>query len=258
MPLRKLESSIAAAGQVLLLLDFDGTLAPIAERPALAALPGRSRQVLEELALQPRVTVAVISGRALADLRARVGLPITYAGNHGLEIEGPGFQFRAPNMEQTIATLPEVSAALLRTLGTIPGAFVENKGLTISVHFRQVDVSRVPELRQLILTACTPHADSLGIYRGRKVFEIRPKIGWNKGTAACWIQDQLRESTLVTICIGDDVSDEDMFRALPDALSIRVGPGPTVARFRLDGTAEVIDLLERVLRAIKRSGDGLG
>ncbi|HEU0053988.1 MAG TPA: trehalose-phosphatase, partial [Longimicrobium sp.] len=78
-------------GRLILLLDFDGTLAPIVDRPELAAMPERTRAALERLMVMDGVEVAIVSGRGMADARERAGIPgIAYAGNHGMEIHGPG------------------------------------------------------------------------------------------------------------------------------------------------------------------------
>src|SRR5258706_4856935 len=98
------------SARLLLLLDFDGTLSPIVKNPRRASLPQATRRVLTDLARRPGVAVAIVSGRRIEDLRALVGLPVIYAGNHGLRIEGPGFRFLAPGAGDNLAELHQLAA----------------------------------------------------------------------------------------------------------------------------------------------------
>ena len=119
------------ARRILLLTDYDGTLTPIVERPELAHLPESTRMLLKALRYQPRFKVGVISGRALSDLKGRVGIHgIIYAGNHGLEIEGPGISFVNPIAEEMKPVLRVIHQVLKRALGGSRGVLVEDKGLT--------------------------------------------------------------------------------------------------------------------------------
>jgi trehalose 6-phosphate phosphatase len=130
-------SSVGGAGHVFLFLDFDGTLAPIVEDPGAASMPLETRELLVSLAGRRRFSLAIISGRSLSDLQRRVGLEgLTYAGNLGLAIRGPGLSFVEPIAAERMGVLQELSQDLELRLRHISGAEVENKGLTASVHFR--------------------------------------------------------------------------------------------------------------------------
>src|SRR5437667_6410247 len=95
--LPRIASEVESAGNLLIFLDFDGTLAPVVNDPTLASIPPETLRTLTSLAGLEKVSLAIISGRALADLKARVGLPnLIYAGNHGLEISGPGMYYLQP------------------------------------------------------------------------------------------------------------------------------------------------------------------
>jgi len=149
---------LEAAGHILLLIDYDGTLLPIVERPELAILPQRTRGLLREVMGRRNFTVGIISGRALNDLKNRVGLEdLIYAGNHGLEIEGPGLRFVNPTAEEARPALQLLDQALSKEMGAIRGALVENKGLSLSVHYRLVE-------------------ESLRTASGKKVYEVRPAV----------------------------------------------------------------------------------
>jgi trehalose 6-phosphate phosphatase len=105
--------SLHRAPHILLFLDFDGTLAPIVEDPGMARMPTDTREALSLIALDPKISLAIISGRALSDLRLRVGLDnLIYAGNHGLEISGPGLAFIEPVAAERLKALGELSRHL--------------------------------------------------------------------------------------------------------------------------------------------------
>ena len=204
-------------GRLVLVLDFDGTLAPIAERPELAAMPAATRAALRRLMSMPGVEVAVVSGRGLADVRERAAIPgIAYAGNHGMEIEGAGLRRMHPD---AVAARPALEAAAHRIqpeLARIPGAFLEDKGMTLSIHFRQSPADRHQEVRMAVERGA---GDGLRVTSGKMVLEVRPRAEWDKGKAVLFLLDQMRPPTGAPVLyLGDDRTDEDAFRAL-------IGPG---------------------------------
>ena len=235
-------AQINAAPHVALFLDFDGTLAPIVERPQDAHLPDGVREALRNLATDFRFTVAIVSGRELADLQKRVNLSeLIYAGNHGLEISGPGLTFHAPAVE---ATLPPLLDRLRLALAGIPGAEVEDKNLTASVHYRRVAAASWTAVERIVRELVPPDSPYV-IHIGKMVFEIRPRVQWNKGAAVLWIVQQLGLAQALAIYIGDDTTDEDAFAVLPDAVTIRVGPPiPSAARYFLPDPPAVHSLLQ--------------
>jgi len=136
----KIVSRIKSASCVLLLFDYDGTLTPIVRKPELAILSEESRQLLENLSHKRRFIVGVVSGRGLNDIQSKVGVNgIIYVGNHGFEIEGPGLNYVHPiNNDETKSIMGTLSQTLNNFLGTVKGVMVENKGLTVSIHYRLV------------------------------------------------------------------------------------------------------------------------
>ncbi|HYH80901.1 MAG TPA: trehalose-phosphatase, partial [Longimicrobium sp.] len=138
-------------GRLVLLLDFDGTLAPIVDLPSLAAMPDATRRALERLMALPGVEVAVVSGRGLADVRERAGIPgIAYAGNHGMEIHAGGVDRVHAEAAAARPVLERAARELADAVAPIPGAFVEDKQLTLSVHFRLSPRDRLDELGGII------------------------------------------------------------------------------------------------------------
>jgi trehalose-phosphatase len=237
---------VAQAAHVILFLDFDGTLASIVEEPALAGLSPHMERVLRALAENPNVSVAVISGRDRADLQSRMPIPgLIYAGNHGLEINGHGFLFVEPTAAQCTQAMKDIAAEIARRVHPIEGALVEDKGLTLSVHYRMVAEDKVDEVRRAVHSVLAASNHPFQLTTGDKVYDIRPRVYWNKGTAVEWIRQQLDKPGALAIYVGDDASDEDAFAVLPDGITIKVGgSGETAAQYSLEDTAEVRKFLE--------------
>jgi len=233
--LPKLAPSIAAARHLVLFFDFDGTLAPIVSDPSQAYMPAETRKSLTTLAGTEKLSLAIISGRALGDLRERVGMrKVIYAGNHGLEISGPGLQFVEPTSAQRIKALGELSRHLRTRLRHVAGVEVENKVLSASVHFRRVADSDHQLVQDHVLTAVGALGKLFDVSVGNKVCEIRPHVNWNKGMAIRWIKETSKLTDALAIYIGDDVTDEAAFSAIPDGISIRVGRSAhTLAKYHL-------------------------
>ena len=229
-------SSLHRAPHILLFLDFDGTLAPIVEDPSMARMPTETREALTLFALDPKVSLAIISGRAIADLRQRVGLEnLIYAGNHGLEINGPGVDFIEPVAAERLKALGELSRHLRARLHGIPGVEVENKVLSASVHFRRTPAGRVAEIRKAVNDAVIFDGHPFAVTEGRKVLEIRPRVPWDKGRAVRGILQTAGKPDALPIYLGDDATDEDAFEALPEGITVSVGKAhETSAQYYLE------------------------
>ena len=222
--IHEVEAKILQAPHVLLCLDYDGTLTHFTATPLGAHLSPQMERTMLSLAEFPDVSLAIISGRDRADLQARVGMPgLIYAGNHGLEISGPGFMFVEPSAAALVGALQELADQLTVKLQPIAGVLVESKGLTISVHYRLASASDVDEVRRLVHAALAAAAHPFVLNNGEKVFEIRPRVNWNKGPAVGWIKDKLDKRDILVIYVGDDTTDEDAFAALPEAVTVRGG-----------------------------------
>jgi trehalose 6-phosphate phosphatase len=244
--LEEVRSRIRAAGRVLLCLDYDGTLTPLVDRPEQASLSPAVRKALTKLHRPPRVHVAVVSGRCLADVKERVGLAdLIYAGNHGLEIHGPSLRFVEPTAAARRAALHRLSQKLQRQLAQVPGLLVEPKGLTTSVHYRQVAPERVPDAERLLQAAVENLQHDFVITTGAMVWEVRPNVAWHKGSAVVWLREQPGFLDALTVFAGDDRTDEDAFASLPDQLTVKVGATPaTNARYWLHDWTQVRYFLE--------------
>ncbi|MGD2116169.1 MAG: trehalose-phosphatase [Acidobacteriota bacterium] len=241
-------------------LDYDGTLTPIVERPEDAVLSEEMRTVLGRLAA--RFPVAVVSGRGRPDVEERVGLPgLYYAGSHGFDIAGPpgaggteGAGVTHQAAADAVPVVEEVTGRLERALAGFAGAQVEPKRFTVAVHYRRAAPEDVPRMEAVVdrLVAEHPGLRKAG---GKKVWEIRPALDWDKGKAVEWIlrvilsRGDLAPEDALAIYAGDDDTDEDAFRALrdhdPPGISILVTetPRPTAATHTLRDPDEVRALL---------------
>jgi len=230
---------------ISLFLDFDGTLVPIDADPALPRLDPGTADTLEQVSSKDFLVTTIISGRAIEDLYARIRLKgLIYAGNHGLEIFGRNLRFVEPGAWRRRKELEELCDDLRAQVQAIPGTMVEFKGLTGSIHFRQASPSDYPAIEEAVRTAVAPHGDLFRVSPGRKVFEIVPRTDWHKGAAVHWINSHLDAGEILSVYLGDDTSDEDAFKVLPDAVTIKVGPAPvTCARYTLPDPAAVHEFL---------------
>lgn len=248
--------AVEAAGHVLVFLDFDGTLAPIVPTPERAGLPGPTRAVVEELGRSPRCTVGIVSGRALDDVRARVGIDgLVYVGNHGLEIDGGGLHLDHHDAERLADDTARAVDALSGRLAHLSGAFAENKGPTASVHYRLVPGPLHQEVELAVREVVPDDHPTLVVQPGKMIWEVRPRVDWNKGSAVRWIRERLGRSDALTFYLGDDRTDEDAFAEVGPFVTARVGPPqPTRAGYRLADTHEVAEFLEWLARALRSAG----
>lgn len=242
----------ALESRALLLLDYDGTLTPIVERPELATLSPDMKELLRRASqLHP---LGIVSGRPLAGIKGLIGLDgIYYAGNHGFEISGPGVEFINPEAQRVRPILAKLCGDLQARLGHIKGAIVEDKGSTASVHYRLVARAEFENLKGIFEEVVGPHIDSgeVRVTQGKKVFEVRPNVEWDKGKAALRIielVDPKRE--LTPFYVGDDRTDEDAFLALGDkGITILVSgePKESHAKFFLKNVGEVETFLRKLI-----------
>lgn len=246
--MEEVQERIRRASHLLLALDYDGTLTPIVDEPSEAFLSPSMRRQLASLASRPHVSLAIISGRARADLEERVAIAdAIYAGNHGLEIHGPGFEYVDHAALGAASALSALAADLERRLRSIEGIIVENKQMTLSVHYRKVARIHHEEVRRIILDALQATDNRCQLTMGAKVYEVRPHRHWHKGVAVNWIKAQLHHPESLVIYMGDDVTDEDAFAALDDAVTIKVGDSTeTAADYILPSPAVVETFLRWV------------
>jgi trehalose-phosphatase len=231
-------------------LDYDGTLSPIAPRPELATLPEPTRAVLRRLA--GRGPVAILSGRGREDVEALVGLDeLTYAGSHGFDIAGP--TLRREIGEGIPERIEEASERLRRRLDGMAGVLVEPKRFSVAIHFRLADPADLPRIEEAV-DAVRAERQDLRKITGKKIFELRPDLDWDKGHALLWLLDTLHAEagdSVVPLYLGDDLTDEDAFRAIADqgiGILVAEEPRETAAAYALRDTEEVRGFLERLAK----------
>ncbi len=258
---RRLTPWLSGRPAAVVFLDYDGTLTPIVARPEDARLSPRARAALVQAARNPALDVVIVSGRSLDDVRKRVGIPgITYVGDHGFQIDGPGVSLRHEGLDHYRSAMDN-AARRLEALD-VRGAHVERKAATVSYHVRQVD----PEERADVERRAEQifRRLRLRVTHGKMVVEGRPPLDWHKGQAVLYVLMQRHgadwPSRTRALYIGDDVTDEDAFLSLRGiGRSIHVSPSvattASAADYRLPDPAAVIQLL-RWLAAGASSGAG--
>lgn len=210
------------------MLDIDGTLAPIAPTPDAAIVPPEMRDVVRQLVELPDVHVALVSGRSAADAHRMTRVDGAWIfGNHGLEFRSPAGEILADEKARPYeASIAKASSAIAPLARSAPGALVENKRWTLSLHYRLVD----PDEAVPLIAHARDVARELGlrVTEGKKIIELRPPIDVNKGTAAIAFANRvsaLEKGSL--LYAGDDQTDEDAFRAFraraARAVTARIG-----------------------------------
>ncbi|MFQ5513159.1 MAG: bifunctional alpha,alpha-trehalose-phosphate synthase (UDP-forming)/trehalose-phosphatase [Myxococcota bacterium] len=238
-----------AGHELALFLDYDGTLTPLRRHPNEATLSPAMRRALQTCAKRDDLDVTVVSGRSLDDIMKIVGIAdLTFAGNHGLEIAGPGLEtFRHPDIHHYQERLRELAAALAELCP--PGAWVEEKQASLTFHYREADAS----FHEMAAETVRARIQAAG-FQARNAhcaIEARPPIGWDKGHA---VLHTLRmrygpswSEHIRTIYVGDDETDEDAFRVLSGlGITFRVGSAglPTRATRQLPNVDAVRTLLD--------------
>jgi trehalose-phosphatase len=241
----------AGGRRLLLLSDFDGTLCEFSPDPAAVWLSPVRRGLLAALAERPDVTIGLVSGRRIADLRRRTGLGnrVYYAGLHGLEIEGKGATFVHDRLSEAVERIRALVRRLAPRIEGLPGVFLEDKGVTVALHVRRAepDVRRIAEHTFEQVVRFDVADGVLRIMPGSFVYELLPNIAWNKGHALRWIAAHVerreRQRPLV-VYVGDDITDEDAFQAIADnGVTVVVGERASSAAFRLPDPPSVEALL---------------
>lgn len=247
--MKDLPRNIARGTRILLFLDYDGTLVPIRKAPKLAVLRPSRRRLLERLS--HTAFVCIVSGRSLVDIRKLISInDIAYIGNHGLEISYRGRRWTHPEAKKIRPVLRDVLERIGRKAGDWPGLLVEKKGLTGSIHYRRLAAPLPQKLRDITEHEVGLRSRELILTEGKKVFEIRPNIEWDKGRG---VRELIRwldvDEPALRIYIGDDQTDEDAFRALRrNGITILVGnKRDSHARSRLPDVQAVWKFLDALL-----------
>ncbi|MBI5516552.1 MAG: trehalose-phosphatase [Deltaproteobacteria bacterium] len=230
--------------RVAWLLDYDGTLVALVDRPGDARPDPEVLDLLGRLATAPGALVEVVSGRSRAVLDAWLGsLPVGLNAEHGLWRKARGASTWTPTLSVDTSWLPLAAEVIAQATGQVPGAHLELKSATLAWHYRIADRARVVaplrDLRRDLEVLAERH--DLSLVNGAEVLELRCR-GVHKGLVPARLLAE--HPGILIVAIGDDQTDEDLFRGVPpDGLSIKVGVGPSIARWRLHDVAAVRSLL---------------
>lgn len=255
----KLKTRVAARASVLnrifLFSDFDGTLVPIRKDPAKVILSLQARKILDKLACH--IPLAIISGRSLAFLKKTMPIPkIILAGNHGLEIKMGRHRFVHPQAVSCKKEIKQFARGLKKQFLETPGVLIEEKGLTLTFHYRLVSPSKRKAVCSLFYdyfkgaTAPVTNKSPLKVCTGKMSLEIRPNIDWGKKDAIRWILEMYKKrfpkQRVIPIYIGDDETDRSALAMIKKiGISIAVGV-PMKATYFLPSQSKCIELLRQI------------
>ncbi len=242
--------------RLALFLDYDGTLTEIVEDPDKAFLSEKTKSVIQRLASIARV--AIISGRDVEDVRRLMNVQgIVYAGSHGFDIvDASGKRQNDPRWLSFLPSIDTAEKKLRETMKGIPGVVIDRKRFAVAVHYRKVEdsqVANVSERFQEVASSVTKRRKS----EGKKVFEPLPDVEWDKGAALLSLLKMfgLEEKNVMSVFIGDDLTDESAFRAIHEngagILVAKVRKPDTFARYTLRDPTEVTLFLEELIPTLK-------
>src|SRR5690348_3872222 len=243
--IRRILARLREAPRVAFLLDCDGTLVPIRRHPSEVRVPAQVKEVLGRLVGNPRLLVAIVSGRRVRDLKALLNVRgLHYVGLHGAE----SARGNARIGRASIAALHTAKRAAARNLLPWPGIWVEDKGLAFSVHYRQAKPAAKNAASLALAKLLQQSGDALHVLDGSRVWEVLPKEVEGKSSAVLGILKNLPPDT-PAIYIGDDGTDELAFKALAGQITVRVGHRrATHARYYLRNPSDVVRFLARLER----------
>ncbi|MFH1248357.1 MAG: trehalose-phosphatase [Candidatus Omnitrophota bacterium] len=233
-------------------------LTPIVKTPEKAIINKKTKGLLFKLSKSPLCKVAIISGRSLKNIKQLLGLNgIIYVGNHGFEIFGPRLKLD-PGLMRGILEFKEIKNKIKRRLEgrlkEIKGAFIEDKGISLTLHYRKAKKKDVPLIKAILRaeTIVGVVKDKLKIKKGKMVLELRPATNWDKGKVSRWLiakEESIVTKGLTPIYVGDDYTDEDAFKAIKQrGLTVFVGnPRDSHAEYFLKNSKDVVRFLQKIL-----------
>jgi len=249
---------IKKAKLVILFLDYDGTLAPIRRLPHLARMSSPARRLLRRLIKNSKIEICIISGRSLAEIKRMVGLKnLLYVGNHGLEIEEKNSINTPPHASDIKRRIKSICGSLKMFSRRFPGFWVENKGLTASLHYRLVPPSLTKNLTKELSAWLKNQVSDLRVTAGKKVWEIRPRTKRNKGWAVEYVNRRYGAPQKLGIYAGDDRTDWDAFKKIirRRGIAIQVGKNNNERCencFYLKSPSELTLFMEKLAALLRR------
>lgn len=244
--------------RIILFLDFDGTLTAVQKRPELVKLTEAARSVLLTLTQNPNLEIVVVSGRDKSYLANEFAeIPVFLAAEHGCFLYQKNFgKWETLVRASAEQWRPAVEQVLEHYMKRVPGSFVERKEFCLAWHYREAPTEfaeyQARRLRQDLDSALAN--SPVVVLFGKKVIEVVPMEGRKSALVDLFMEEFKVASDPIVIGIGDDVTDEDMFMALEryQALTIKVGWGPSIAGAQLANQERVIEFLQKLGEYAKR------
>lgn len=253
--LRAIEKKIRAHSGCVLMLDFDGTLSPLAQTPEGAFLPKHTKILLQKISRL--VPTAIVTGRSLMDIKKKVGINnVIYAGNHGAEWDIAGTRGRITIPANVAVAISALRTRLRRVCRGYSGSLLENKGVGIALHYRRVQGRSVKKLLHEAKRMIAPFQGRrlVTATESKKTLDIRPMVAWHKGYWAKFLCKKLGK-LLFPIYVGDDLTDEDAFRMLRHGITITVGKkGRSTAQYYCRNIKQVRLFLRWLLSVLGEKG----
>ncbi len=256
---REIGPRVADARHRVIFLDLDGSFAPTTSGDVDAFLWQRLKQLLSSLVARSGVSIAAMSGQDRSDLQARLGIAgITYLGNHGLEISGPGHIFIEPSATAKSEDLKALATLLASRLQEYSGIAIEEKGLSISVQFGQVSPEQLEQVRRAVHGVLSTSDHPFQLNTRDTTFEIRPRVYWNKSDAVTWVKEQVGHPEALVLYIDDNRSGENPAATIKDAIVLKVGQhSESSPEYELEGPHQVIDCLSWLDKFLEAQEQGL-
>jgi trehalose-phosphatase len=251
---RQLLTAYQGGAAVALFLDYDGTLTPIVSHPWLAEISAETRRLLQQLIQQPRLHLAILSGRSLDELIQMVGLAdLYYCGTSGLELDLRGKRLTPPHAEQAAMRIEGLARSLQGLVAGAFGAWVEKKPLGLTVHYRNVAPALIPALRERVNHVLRDHEAHVKVLPGPAAIEIKANLGWNKGTAVHMMVNDIGPNT-VAFYAGDFANDAAAIEAVLALRGFTVGIGDQApaANCSLADPSELLTFLQSFLEKIEQ------
>lgn len=252
---------IVQSEAIFLFLDYDGTLVPFKDSPTEVRTPKKIKKVIRQLIQIQKIQVIIVTGRTLADIKKLLPLAgLSFIALHGLCIDSPaGIQYQWKTAEQTQSLITTIKKKMQPIVKQETGAFLEDKGRTIVLHYRLLPKNKERFLQETFTKIVQDHDNNriLEIIKGAKVIEARPK-GWNKGKAIeLFLSHFTTTNNTLPIYIGDDITDEDAFQILREkGLTIHVvheKKRKTAAQYWVNDPDDVFFFLDAVVQKIQQA-----
>ena len=253
-----IEKKILNSYSIFLFLDYDGTLVPFKHKPTEVTTPEKIKKIIRQLIKNPKLQIIIVTGRTLHDIQNLLNLKgLSFIALHGLYIKtSNGSQFNWKSADQTRLLIKEIKENMEKELLEKEGAFLEDKGLTLVLHYRLLSSNRIQIIRGKFKKIVFTHDKNqvLEIINGAKIIETRPK-GWNKGTAVeMFLKKYTNKKNILSIYIGDDITDEDAFQFIgKKGISIYVANQSkrmTAAQYYVKNPDEVLIFLQSLCKIL--------